>query len=484
MEKIQKYLPTPLVLLAFLLSFITIYGTGSPIFNDADIGWHIAAGDLIRESGTLPLHDTWSFSSDGQIWYNMSWLWDIVLSFVHEKFGVEGLFIFAVFCSALLVAMLLASLRKNADIGINATIFMGMITTYCMLEFANARPQIVGMFFALFFYNILYASRNNPKIWKLFLLPLIMVLWVNIHGSFFVGFIVIGAYGLEAIYSKNKVWFWRLFLIGALCVLALLINPYGINIVTAVMRTLNTVIAKYVVEWRPFVFGNSMGVSLWLLVFVLFSNLRGSNTLIADKILAIAWLVAMLFSVRNIGMLAILGAPYLAANLPADNQKDSNTRKLSVWINDLRFSPAVIALALSVVVSSYFLLPVLGTEHYLEKKKNSPLNAIDYITQNYAGKRVLNDYDFGGIIIYKTKGKLPVFIDGRAGTAYSEKILTDFIAFFDLSEGWQDIMESYKVDVVFLKNTRPFVKNYENGAYYDTWQKVFSDDVATVYIKK
>ncbi len=110
MEKIQKYLPTPLVLLVFLLSFVTIYATGSPILQDFDMGWHIAAGDLIRTTGNISPRDPWSFSGSDQIWYNHSWLWDILLSFVHEKLGIEGFFIFACFLPAFVVAVLISGL--------------------------------------------------------------------------------------------------------------------------------------------------------------------------------------------------------------------------------------------------------------------------------------------------------------------------------------------------------------------------------------
>ncbi len=486
--KIQKYLPTPMILLAFLLSFTTIYAVGSPILQDNDIGWHIAAGDLIRAQGSLPEYNTWSFTSGDQVWYNLSWLWDIVLSFVDSKAGVEGLFIFAIFCPALLVALLLSSLRKRYVLGNNALIFMGMITTYCMLEFANSRPQIVGMFFALAFHHILHmnrpatASKNSAKL--LFILPLLTVLWVNIHGSFFVSFIILGAFGLESIYYRQHKWLARLLMVSSACVLSLLINPYGIHVIDAVLRTTNSVIAKYIMEWQPFVFGNILGASIWIMSFICLSNLKGSKATIADKILAIMWLVATFFSVRNLEFLVILGAPYLASNLPADNEKDSNTRKLAVWINNIKFSPAIIAVIMLVIPVFYIFLPFLGPEHYKYKADESPVPAIEFVMQNYPGKHLLNDYDLGGKIIYESKGRLPVFVDGRAGTAYSEKTLTDFLSFFDLNNDWQKTIESYDIDLIMVTNYSGFSKAYERGSYHDSWQQVFHDKVISIYAKK
>lgn len=504
----QKYLPLPLMLMTFIFGFIVSYSLALPILSDYDMGWHITAGDLIRSSGTLPKHDSWSFSGSEQIWYNVSWLWDIILSFVHEKVGLQGLFIFTSVLPALLVALLVASLQSRGVFGVNALIFVAMITAYAMFEFATGRPQVIGMFLALAFHHIVHQSRANPGTWKLFILPLLMVLWVNLHGSFFVGFVIIGAYGLEAIYTiirqhtdsinfshlrqyldyfirAEKKWFWRLFFTGLLCVAAIPLNPYGFNIITDVLiRTSNSVVTKYITEWQPFVFGGVMGASLWFVAIVFFGNMRAGNVAIADKILAAVWLILMLFSVRYVGFLSILGAPYVAANLPADDLKDENTRKLLKWINNRNYSPAITAIIPIIIIGSYFLLPVLGKEHYVEKAEKSPMPAINYVMENYSSKRVLNDYDFGGRIIYESKGKFPVFIDGRALTVYSEKTLSDFMAFITQEKDWQKTIEPYQIDVILLANGRDFVKDYKKGLYNDQWQEVYNDKVASVYARK
>lgn len=448
------------------------------------MGWHLAAGDLIRANGAVPMHDTWSLFGSEQVWYNMSWLWDMIISFVHQHAGLEGLFVFTVALPSLLVALLLAILRSRGDIGVNALIFMGMITTYCMLEFATGRPQVAGIFFALAFHHILHKSRQNPAGKALFLLPLITILWVNMHGSFFAGWIVIGAYGLEAIYSKNKSWFLKLFLVGILCVLATLINPYGIHIIDAVLRTLDSVVTKYLREWQPFVFGSIMGPSIWLVVFIIFGDIRCKKLPIADKILALAWLIIMLFSIRNVGLLTIFGAPYIAFNLPPDNLKEANTRKLLAWINNQKIAPAIASLIPLALIAGYAALPLLGAVHYVEKPEKSPMPAINYVMQHYEGKRVLNDYDYGGRIIYEAKGKFPIFMDGRSGTVYNEKILTDYLAFITMEKGWQKVIEPYKPEVILLSNAREFAKDYAKGLYHEDWQQVFRDDVASVYIKK
>ena len=479
----QKILPIPLVLLAFCLSFIAIYGVQIPLFQDFDIGWHIVAGDFIRANGAIPMHDPWSFTEKlqvggGQVWYNLSWLWDICLSIIHQKTGIEGLYIFAKLCPAILVGLQVYYLKKRGNIGNNAIIFTAMITTFCMMEFAYGRPQILGLIFLLIFQHLLHKRKS------LYILPVLMVIWANVHGSFFTAFVPLGAYGLEAIYTRNWKWLKTLLFISFLCLLAVIINPYGIYIFMGVWRTLHSVITKYITEWQPFVFGGVMGASMWVLVFIYASNLRTSSAPLADKILALLCLFAMFFSVRNIGLLAVLGAPYLAANMPPDDANDKHTKKLTMWAENKRFSPIFAAFIPLILIAGYFLLPILSKDFYMEDPKKSPKPAIDYVTSHYAGKNMLNDYNLGGRIIYETNGKFPLFIDGRAGSAYSEKVLTDYLAFMNLEDDWQKNLAPYKIDVILVQSNSSFANMYKKGLYHDDWKQVFHDDAASVYERK
>ena len=66
----------------FLISFACLfYLTNAPLLlAHYDLGWHLAAGDLIRDQGNIPFHDPWSFTSGGRQWFNLSWLWDVLAS--------------------------------------------------------------------------------------------------------------------------------------------------------------------------------------------------------------------------------------------------------------------------------------------------------------------------------------------------------------------------------------------------------------------
>src|ERR1700709_2781228 len=92
----------------FLISFAGVYylSNATILLSHLDLGWHLAAGDLIRDRGNIPLQDPWSFTSGGRQWYNLSWLWDVIASVLFQYAGFGGLLLFTVACGGVIVGYL------------------------------------------------------------------------------------------------------------------------------------------------------------------------------------------------------------------------------------------------------------------------------------------------------------------------------------------------------------------------------------------
>ena len=92
----------------FLISFASLYYlANTPILlGHYDLGWHLAAGDLIRDRGDIPFQDPWSFTLGNTRWYNLSWLWDVIASVVFQYTGLGGLTLLTVACGAVIVGYL------------------------------------------------------------------------------------------------------------------------------------------------------------------------------------------------------------------------------------------------------------------------------------------------------------------------------------------------------------------------------------------
>ncbi len=478
----------PLALLAYLLAYVCLYAKAMALFGDPDVTWHIATGDLIRSIGTLPATDRWSFTANGQPWYIISWLWDVLISLICQAVGTSGLFIFSMALSALSIGFLAWNIVERKDAGIDATILILLLATLSLVGFTAARPQLAGYLFILLYHRLLHRSRTPVSMRALYWLPPVMALWVNLHASFLVGFSLIGAYGLEALMLKRWAWFKQLVRIGALCALAALCNPYGIDAYVAVSRTLGSAVTAYILEWQPFIFNKDTGATSWFVMFLLASGMRDRSVPPADRIISLFWWLAMLVSMRNISVFILVSAPYMAISVQRWLETLDSIRTRRDDIGDALAKAGatrkMVLVIVLVMAASIAMLPVLRGESYLVEPEKDARPAIAYILAHYPSKRFLTDYSLGGSIIYYARGKVPVFVDGRAGTAYSEEVLIDYIDFVKLQADWRKLVGKYRLEGMLIGNDQHFAIAYAAGQYHAEWRRVYQDAVASIFVRK
>ncbi len=93
--------------------------------------------------------------------------------------------------------------------------------------------------------------------------------------------------------------------------------------------------------------------------------------------------------------------------------------------------------------------------------------------------RVFNDYDFGGFLI--ANGVAP-FIDGRT-ELYGEKFFVDHNAASGLMEPENlfRLLDEYKIEATLMRTQSAATKLLD---HVDGWQKIYSDDIATIHLRK
>jgi hypothetical protein len=180
----------------FLISFACVYYVSNAplLLGHYDLGWHLAAGDLIRERGNVPFQDPWSFTLGDRQWFNLSWLWDVVASILFQYTGFSGLTLFVVACGAVIAGYLTSICLRS---GASALAVCISVFSACLLypSFATppniylaASPNTSTMLFCVVFYG------ECLKKTRWFLLPVMMLLWANLHGGFVLGFLVVGIF--------------------------------------------------------------------------------------------------------------------------------------------------------------------------------------------------------------------------------------------------------------------------------------------------
>src|SRR5258708_1061697 len=189
----------------FLISFTCVYYLSNTEFllGHWDLGWHMAAGDLIRDRGNIPFQDPWSFTLGDKQWYNLSWLWDVIASVLFQYAGFSGLVFLTVACGAVIVGYLASiCLRSGASaVAVGISVFSACLLYPSFATPPNvylaASPNTATMLFSVAFFG------ECLKRTRWFLLPATMVLWANLHGGFLLGLLIIGIFGAAALLRRG-----------------------------------------------------------------------------------------------------------------------------------------------------------------------------------------------------------------------------------------------------------------------------------------
>lgn len=484
--------PMPIVI--FILFFCIGLALREGAIMDPDTGWHIAAGDLIRALGRLPQTDPWSYTADGQRWYNISWAYDVGLSAIHSLGGLPAAVVATVGLYALAVALVSAiALRSSQSVA--ASFLVTLLAGVLLLPGMLVRPHVLTFFLVIAFYAILRFG-SEKRFW---LLPLLMILWANVHGGFLAGFVVIGAFSVEAMVARDYARCGRLVVIGALCAVALLATPYGWRLIDGAMLTMTSAMRELIAEWRPAAIGRANAVTVFVAAFFLLSALYERRIPLADKLLACFWLAMGISSMRMMQLAAILAAPYLAQALalrlrqsPMSALVEDRDRVYAAALSRPSVRAASSAIAAALVLGAFTppLQRALAGKDAAFPARLAPDAAIDFLKAQYPALRLYNEYGMGGYLIFRERGATPVFVDGRADTAYPRQVLKDAVDIGMLGDkhmaelanepAWRALVAKYDVEG-FLISDR--MRLYDVLSRLSDWTKVYEDENAALFVR-
>jgi hypothetical protein len=334
-----------------------------------------------------------------------------------------------------------------------------------------ARPHVLTLPIMVTWAAALVRSMDRrlpPPYWAL---PL-LVLWANLHGSVVLALGLIGPAVVEALLAeKRSEWrsvLLRWFPFSALAAAACCLTPYGVGPLLIPLTTLGAGRALlWISEWRPQDFGH-LGAFEILLLGSMFALSRGM-TLPATRVLVVLGLVHFaLAQMRNADLLAVLAPLYLAAPLArqlgarAENEAPSAPRSLKL-----------IALGLVIVATGLQM-----TRDVRPSSTNTPAAAIASGGLADAGP-VLNDYAFGGYLIY---AGIPTFMDGRSelfGGPFIDRY-NRALSLVDPNDFLQ-LLEDYEIRATLLVPSTPAVWLLDR---LPGWQRVYSDEVAVVHKRR
>jgi hypothetical protein len=437
----------------------------TPILGDGDTFWHLATGRWILDRGEVPQVDPFSFTYAGRPWVTHEWLSEVVMALAFRLAGWGGLMLLigAAFgaTAALMIRWLM---RWLSPLVAGLTMVTGLA---CVVPNLWTRPHILSLPLLAFWTIRLLDARARRQAPELWLLPL-MTLWANLHSSFVVGVGVAVALGLEAAldFRASRVRTllgWAGFCLA--CPIVALITPHGVEGLVFPLKVMTMKSLPGISEWVGPDFMKVQPMEIALLAGFFFLFWRGAR-LGAVRAALTLLLVHMTFQhIRQevlLGVLVplIIAEPVAAALGPA------------VRIGERRPAPPQLALA-GVLAAALVLIRVLIPETRVDGT-TAPISALAHVPPALARQPVLNDYDFGGYLIFK--GVRP-YIDGRADM-YGDPFIEDFRQVEGASQSAMErVISYYKIRWAIMAPGQPLV-----GALDRTpgWRRIYADRYAVV----
>ena len=497
-------------------------------YSDTDLGWHLRVGAEIAETGSAPIVDHYNYTLSGQGWVDHEWLLNYGLAVIFNKTSFLGLHLFFLLLMAVAIFFtwrrifnfkLFSESRPSLVLSAFLLLSSGLSASRPHL---GLRVQEIGlMFLAILFF--LFSNFFRYRLWFLGL-PLIFMLWANLHGSFLLGLALFFTYCLYAclagiikdwpIFRKFTIPYFskkdRLFLglIFLFSWLATLINPYGLGLYSFLGSYANTFYMAYIQEWQsqfvlPLYYPQLAYLSLAAAFFLYLWNFgKRLSFSLWDWALAVLFFILAFKSRRHFPIFVLASLPLMLAVVQEFINSFSWPFKKN-WIFIFSFFFVAILGAYTFWLGLSLPWKQDGIMDFCEKKY--PCAAVSYLQSRpeTSSWRLFNEYNWGGFLLFAYPEK-QLFIDGRMPQApyRGHTILEEYLAFRNPASDIAFLLSDYDIRLVLIKpnNSSLHLRSSEKlffqvteqdlliadplGAYLrqsPEWREVFSDKMSIIY---
>ena len=472
--------------------FYLFFSTKGGLLGDGDTGYHIRAGQYILDTFSIPKQDIFSFHAPPLPWTAHEWLAEIIMALMHNALGLTGVVAFFALLLALTNYLLFKMLRWYGAEILTVTAVITLVFSSSRIHWL-ARPHVFS-FLLMIVSHCLLESWQRGRGNRLYLLPPVMLLWVNLHGGYLGGFMLLAAYlagnlaarlsappaEREAHTKKLKQLAWT----GMACLAVCLINPYGYHIL---LFPFNLVSDKYLMDhvseflspnfhdWMPFKY-----LLLLLIVILALSRERVEAT---ELILILGFTDMALCSARYIPLFALVAAPILTRHAAsvlelAGGKTAEFFRKRSENVTRLDARASVWlwpALALLVVAGAGY----SGKVQHSFDAKAKPVAATEFLIREGISGNMFNNDEFGDYLIYRSHPQYKVFFDGRSDM-YGAGIMKEYGKVCGFEPGWEAILDKYRATWIFIETPSYLARFLAKDA---NWVQIYCDKVASIFVK-
>jgi hypothetical protein len=487
-NRIRRVTPGQLIVVAaFIVILCVIVRRG----GDPDIFWHLVTGQWMVDHHQLVSQDLSTFTVHGKQWIDPEYTTEIIAYLLFKAGGLTLVslgFAAVTFSGFLLIWRRVRLERCNPVI---AAVLIG-VAGLAGAPVWGPRPQMITFAFTcleLLWLDRYLRGRSRAIYW----LPLVMVVWANLHGGFLFGLVPVGvAAVVEAIHwirrvdgDVHKRRTRNLVLVFVGCCVAAVLNPHGVNLYGYVIQPqFSGVQQNFIAEWQSpnFHVLQERGLEAMLLLIPVAFALRRPS--LWDVGLTVVVSYAALVAVRHSALFVAAETPLLIWSFSAGWQRMPQARRIAEWI-------ALRASAVRIAAAAVLVIAVAGTGLFVRSTlsgqtrattANFPVRASDWLASHAnVGSRMFNQYGWGGYLIYR------FFPDpNRRVFSFGEATLLGTVVMQQVSDvelgnpDWQRIFASYGIDYVIDVPGAPAVLALEEDSQ---WTKVYDDGLAVIMVK-
>ena len=480
---------------------------------DTDAFTHLSLGREIFNHQGFPTKELFNYPSLENPFSYSEWLFGLIFYIAYLLIDTLGVILLKAGIITLIFYILLKDsllYRKNLLVSIATLFTTALFMRYRFIE----RPDIFLMLFLAFnIYSLnAFTQENKPY---LYFLPLIQIIWANMHPSIslmaipFIAFIAGGffqrfmqdKFGYQYLFTPSYRQIFIMAVVFAASILASLINPYTSSQVTAPASLISSswwmdeVIELKPPTWdtwkSPFIFSSAILFSFLLAV----SKKRGSLIHLA---MVLPFIYIGLSGIRFVFLIGLVGGPIFVRNI---NSFVAAPSPAPLPVGERAWARGKIVnlgLSIGILIITAFTISGKGPFRLQDKVfglrigyEQLPEGALKYLDEKGIYGRLFNTFQWGGYITWRDHPKRTTFVDGRGG------IPPDLLEALGKArfqpEVLNNLSERYGFEVVLL-HYNPIVSKALQSKNPDVdlglfaapkaWTLVYWDDISMVYLKR
>jgi len=456
--------------------------------NDPDFWFHLKTGEYIIKTGLMPRAETFSCTNLGQPWNAHQWLSGVLFYTAFTHLGPKLLiFMFAVFGA---LGFWLIFRRSSEHIYLRGLVIL--LGVWTAVPNMGVKPRVFSLLFVSIYFIVLNNYLGGSKSKSLWWLVPLMILWVNLHGAFLVGLVLIGLTVVGGLFDSlvareefgsSVARLKTLTLILLACFVATFLNPYGPGIYYYILGVLSSpVYQNTVIDWLSPNFHQPELFPLTILILSAIGTLVLSpkRPRPSELLFFAATLYMTLKMQRNAMIFAVIASSLLADYSGHLWESIFKRASPNASVLTVGFQPAPLNLLLLLPLV-LFVMKVKNVVYGPVSQQTSavPIKAVEYLNAHAKVGCTFTDPNVWGAYLLWAAPSNPAYIDGR--DVYPMPFVREYLEIIQGQRDWHGPFERYGVSNVILAKTSVLTMQMKNSP---DWERAYEDDYSVVFTKR